>query len=292
MIEPLATALRHFASLGNSLRQVDHAIPPPTRSFADAFAKLIPAVESLRDSEFRELNEISRQSREQLRPLGEPLDHDLGLNRWLAAAREEAYSDWLAWLLARMTIEELADVLGLPPLLNLGLDASSRSDRVRREVLVQQGHEGHMGRLDILLHVHDRAVIALELKRGTSDADTEKQLGYVRSIETDAAFAGMRKFYILLVTASDHDEVHGFEVRRYDRLCRNLRRLAKVWIEPHQSEHSRPYTQAEGLFSAAIMLAIIASIEINLLDMSLQKDSFTPATLSHLKEVTERSAYE
>ena len=227
------------------------------------------------------MSEISRRSRERLSPLGEPLEHDLGVNRWLASAREEAYSDWLAWLLSQMTIEEMACVLRLPRLRNLGLDASARSIRSDREVWVQQGHEGRLGRLDIRLLVHDRAIVVVEVKRGTIDkADIEKQLGYVTATKANPAFANMDKIFIMLVTASDKDEVHEFKVRRYAELCRNLRRLATVWIA-----HERH-------FAAAIMLAVTASIETNLLRMSLQKGSFTPATLSHLKEFSERSAYE
>ena len=279
MMEPRVATLRDWASLGRSLRRHVEVATAPPRPFTTSFAGLIAAVSSLREAEFAELSEISRRSRERLIPLGEPLEHDLGVNRWLASAREEAYSDWLAWLLSRMTVEELASVLRLPLLLDLGLDVSGRVG-ADREVWVQHGHEGRLGRLDILLRVQARAIIALEVKRGSVDeADTEKQIGYVRAIETNPAFAGMTKFYILLVTASDKDEVYGFAVRHYDKLCRNLRRLATAWIAH------------EGLFPAAIMLAVTASIETNLLRMSLQKGSFTPATLSHLKEFSERSAY-
>lgn len=282
MTVPLETTFRSWADLGRSLRQqVEIAASPPKRSFIDTFAGLITQTRSLRDAEFGELSEVSRRSRERLEPLGEPMEHDLGVNRWLAGAREEAYSDWLAWLLARMTIEELACVLGLPRLLSLGLDASSNSVRADREVWVEHGHEGRVGRLDILLRVQDRAIIALELKRGSADeADTEKQNGYIRAIETDPAFLGRSKSYVLLVTTSESDEVDGFEVRQYPILCRNLRRLAVAWIS-----HER-------LFLAAITLAVTASIETNLLRMSVQKGSFTPSTLSHLREFTERSAYE
>ncbi len=177
-------------------------------------------------------------------------------------------------------MEELARVLSLPQLLGLRLDASS-GVRADREFWVRHGHEGRLGRLDVLLRVHDQGIIALEVKRGPADeADTEKQLGYVWAIETDREFAGMLKRYILLVTASDKEEVDGFAVRRYSKLCRNLRRLAAIWIAQ------------ERLFLAAVMLAVTASIERNLLRMSLQKDSFTPATLCHLRRFNERSAYE
>jgi hypothetical protein len=282
MMEPHVATLRQWASLGRSLRQqVEDSTSPPRRPFGDTFARLIAEVRSLRNAEFTELGEISRSSRERLSPLGEPLEHDLGVNRWLASAREEAYSDWLAWLLSQMTIEELASVFRLPQLLDLRLDVSTRSVRADREVWVQQGHEGRLGRLDVILRLHDRAIIVVEVKRGTADeADIKKQVGYVRSVEDNPSFTGMTKIYILLVTASDKDEECGFAVRKYDKLCRNLRRLATVWIAQHR------------LFPAAIMLAIAASIETNLLRMSLHKGSFTPATLSHLKEFSERNADE
>ena len=273
--------LERWACLGRSLRQIEAAASPPNRSFIHTFAGLIGQSKTLRDVEFRELSEVSRQSRERLRPLGEPLEHDLGINRWLAAAPEPAYSDWLAWLLARMTIEELACVLRLPQLLTLGLDTSLRSIRADREVWVEHGHEGRLGRLDILLRVHDRAIVALEVKRGSADrADTEKQEGYIKAISTNTRFSGTSKSYILLVTTSDEDEIHGFAVRRYCTLCRNLRRLAAAWISH------------EELFLAALALSVTAAIETNLLRMSLRKDSSTPDTLSHLKKFNERNAYE
>jgi hypothetical protein len=129
--------------------------------------------------------------------------------------------------------------------------------------------------------VHDRAIVALEVKRGPADqADTEKQEGYVRAISNDPKFSQRSKSYVLLATTSDKDEINGFSVRRYPILCRNLRRLAASWISQ------------EDLLPAALALAVTAAIETNLLRMSLRRDSFTPSTLSHLREFNERSAYE
>jgi hypothetical protein len=234
----------------------------------------------LRDIKFQELSEVKRQSGERLRPLGEPLEYDWGLNRWLAGAREEAYSDWLAWLLAKMTLEELACVLGVPQLRDLGLDPRSCPDRVDREFRVEYGQEGRWGRLDILVRLQDRAVVVIELKRGSvDDAYTEKQTDYVDAIEREPEFRGKSKFYIILVTTADRDEVDGFEVRRYPVLCRNLRRLAELW-------------KHEKLLLAATTLMVAASIESNLLRMSLKKNSFTPRTVFHLSRYNEWSDYE
>jgi hypothetical protein len=285
---------RSWANLGRSLRtKVVTAEARQKRSFIDTFSVFMTHGRSLRDAEFGELEEVTRRSRERLSPLGEPLEHDLGLNRWLARAREEAYSDWLAWLLAQMSISELAFVLDLQEqeLLNLGLDLSKKAVRAEREFWVQRGHEGRQGRLDILLYLQDayqrdQAIIVLELKRGSADdgADTVKQVGYIDSIENDEKFLGMRKSYVLLVTTSKLDKVHKFEVLRYNVLCLKLRRLAERWMSQHRLLPSQ-----DRLFLAAITLAVIASIETNLLRMSLQKSSFTLNTLSHLRAFIERN---
>ncbi len=271
--------LKRWTSLGKSLRLSRSSAFSLQVSFNNSFRSLIAKYKILREIEFRELGAVVRQSNELLKPLGEPLQRNLALNRWLLGAREEAYSDWLAWLFTQMTNEELASVLSLPKLRDLKFGTSQ--PRAEREIRVDHGHESRSGRLDILLHLQDLAIIVLEVKLGSDIvADTKKQVGYIKSIELDPTFCKLSRNYIILLTKSEKDVIDGFEVREYAILCRNLRRLATAWISQ------------EKLFAATAMIMIVASIEHNLLHMSLHRDFFSEDTLSHLSRFSDESTYE
>src|SRR5438270_6206210 len=45
------------------------------------------------------LEQLLVESRKLLEPFGDPLEVDFGAHRWLAGDREEAYSDWLQWII-------------------------------------------------------------------------------------------------------------------------------------------------------------------------------------------------
>jgi hypothetical protein len=49
-----------------------------------------------------ELTELLDQSDKRLKPFADPLWTDFGTHRWLKADREEAYSDWLAWIVENL----------------------------------------------------------------------------------------------------------------------------------------------------------------------------------------------
>ena len=59
------------------------------------------------------------ESRKRLAPLEEPFDIDLGLHRWLEDEREEAYSDWLEWvvrqILEMLGPKQVFELFGLTP---------------------------------------------------------------------------------------------------------------------------------------------------------------------------------
>ena len=46
------------------------------------------------------LADLILRSNAHLKPLTDPLATDFGTHRWLRGEREEAYSSWLAWILA------------------------------------------------------------------------------------------------------------------------------------------------------------------------------------------------
>ncbi len=247
-------------------------------SFSESFAPLLLHAQALRVAEVNELTEVVGESDKRLKPLGEPLAQRIGLNRWLAGAREEAYSDWLKWLFEEMNAGEHIKVLSIHELSPSGEAQARERVRVAREPVVEEGHEGQSGRIDLILALGGWADVAIEVKKGDAEsADTKKQRGYRKSVEKQ--FGSLPKAFILLVTSANDTEVAGFEVRTYDEVCRNLRRLAISWLD-------------QRLLASAITLMVVAAIESNLLRFSVQENSFTSATLSHLKTFIGGTDYE
>lgn len=254
-------------------------------SFDAAFSGLIESSTTLRNSQSEELNAALIRSKQKLPIFGEPLTKELGLARFLANEREEAYSHWLQWAFSCMTVSELASVLNLPHLVEHCRAEQNCKLSVQREVPVSYGHEGRSGKLDLLVEIGESAIIAIEVKLGPP-ANTEKHKGYKKSLEEHPEFARKTKFYILIVTGADSDNVHGFDVRRYAVLCRNFRRLAQKWIV------SGCRASGGGPIEAALLLAVCAAIEKNLLRLSVGKETWTAASIAYLQKFVERAAYE
>lgn len=61
--------------------------------------------------EAERLRRVLRESNRRLRPLFDPLNSDFGLLRWLASGREEAYSDWLEWILEQISPRETCRIV-------------------------------------------------------------------------------------------------------------------------------------------------------------------------------------
>lgn len=68
----------------------------------DAVHHLIRPAISYAAAQARQLQALVRRSEEMLHPLEEPLKMPFSLHRWLATDREEAYSDWLVWILEQL----------------------------------------------------------------------------------------------------------------------------------------------------------------------------------------------
>jgi hypothetical protein len=89
----LATLLRRWANLRDHGQSVLKAVSwGPARNLVQAGMRDA-------DSAGAELRSLFEYSNKLLSPLCDPLLMDLGMHRWLRAEREEAYSDWLHWVL-------------------------------------------------------------------------------------------------------------------------------------------------------------------------------------------------
>jgi hypothetical protein len=200
-----------------------------------------------------ELKDLLRLSKQLLEPFDDPLTHDLGLHRWLAQEREEAYSDWLQWVLVQLRYPDLVySLFNRPP--PLGWE-HWREDRpnIKREVTVPQGHEGQRGRLDLLIEYSNRAILVVEVKTTSADtADTLKQKGYSRWVDNHSVVRNT----VLLATHASEELYEGFTFCSWADLCVNLRRTIATrkgnW--PH--------------LVTAMMIAFIAAVEQNLVQLA------------------------
>ena len=85
---------------------------------------MIEAAEPVLLENSRRLKTLLERSNETLSPLSDPLLEDHGVHEWLSRSREEAYSDWLAWVLKQ--IKEPRDVLRLLDIDDLTVEAALR----------------------------------------------------------------------------------------------------------------------------------------------------------------------
>ena len=254
-------------------------IRPPARALC-AFERLISRGRAVRKLEFDELREVLRRSHVRLAPFGEPQDQQFGLDRWLADAREEDYSDRLQWLLGQMTIGELANVLDLlPELYELGLDQSRHKIVGEREVWIGYGNEG--GRIDILVRLPkaarvSEALLVIEVKKGDAgQAAIQQLLRYKAGLAKKPEFIGVQAICVLLSAAAEVPESNCIKVRDHARFSRNLRRLSITW-------------KCEKPLQAAATLMLAGAIEANLLGLSLQKGSMA----DHLRQFADNEQYE
>jgi hypothetical protein len=218
-----------------------------------------------------------------LTPLEDPLEMDLGLHRWLQEEREEAYSDWLEWVVLQagtsarvFKLFRLGDLpCGLPP---------SQEVDVKREDCIPAGHEDHEGRLDLVIRCGDRAIIVVEAKKGDADgADTSKQAGYMKWLEAQP-YPEERRFAILLARSLEDEEYEGFRAKRWDAVCIAMRELA---IELNKEGR---------VATAAMVLAFVGAVEQNLLGFSLPPPReggapprFNPRLVDHLTKFVEEA---
>jgi hypothetical protein len=247
-----ATILRNWASLGASLRST-HI---PAASTWNALRQLIELTRLKLAGDREQLLSLLHQARALLAPLEDPFDMDLGLHRWLDSEREEAYSDWLEWVLAQTD--------GPPQLLKL-LDLDVETDTIRdcgdieieRECCIPHGHEDREGRLDLVVRLGHQLIIVIEVKKGDADAaDTIKHDGYSRWLEKQPH---LHRRALLLAVSATEEVYRGFQFLSWSTLCINMRQMAvELCTKPRVA-------------TGAMVLAFVAAVEQNLLGFSAQR---------------------
>jgi hypothetical protein len=194
------------------------------RATNKAFALMSDVGRAYRALQLRRLQEAILDWEEALSPIEDPLRVQFGLNRWLAGSREEAYSDWLAWVLQELRSSALVGRLlfgdGTPEANRL---AASIEYHVQREVWVPEGHEGHAGRLDCVLRFDD-AVVVLELKRSDAEhADIAKHEGYLKWLDGEQEH--FKRGLLIATSTENHESYKGFALVHWQDLCMRARHL-------------------------------------------------------------------
>lgn len=213
--------------------------------------RIIGAVRQQLEQEGERLDELLDKSDKRLCPLGDPLRVDFGAHRWLRGDREEAYSDWLAWILKGLgSAGRIFRVLGLEKPEVVSRCGGIRAN-VKREQTVTEGHRGKRGRIDIVVNFEGMAVIGVEVKRlaRADRADTGKHPGYKRWLEKREE---LFKDAVLIAIDGERDNYSGFTLRTWAQVCLELRRMSLILRD-------------ESLIVAAMILAFVGAAEQNIL---------------------------
>jgi hypothetical protein len=256
--------------------------PPfiPAPASWNPLANLVRIAEGEAQELESQLNKLVNESDARLRAasLCEPLLADAGLNRWLRREREEAYSDWLEWILGQLQRSpgSAVDVLAVLGISDPEIVAScqSRAFEIEREYCIPGR------RLDLLLTINESVMVIIEVKKYSAEtSDTAKQAPYFEWLEG-------RRFphrkALLLVSDAAEEKYQNFDRLLWADLCTRLRRLL-----PELSIRLE-------LVKTAMFVAFVGAVETNLLSFvppSKENDAIErlsyARTIEHLKKYLE-----
>lgn len=155
--------LSQWASLGRSIR-----VDPPAVDWTPALRMIAAAEKDAEESRNVLKGLFERSKAEHFPEFGDPLDLDLdfGAHRWLKGSREEAWSDWLAWILEqKVDGGQVLELFRLDPLLGAGTTC-----KAKREVCTPDG------RLDMVVRFGAKTLV-VEIKT-ISEVREEQWVNY------------------------------------------------------------------------------------------------------------------
>jgi hypothetical protein len=213
-------------------------------------------------------------------PLADPFSIDLGAHRWLFSKREEAYSDWLGWILEQ--IKDAGQVLKLLGVQDeeLLLKCASEDPLVKREFAIPDG------RLDLSIDFGKHLFVIVEIKTKSFDEDAvQDQLKkYARWAQEQPR---PTLCYFAAVESGEFACPAGFEPLPWRELALRIRAQARDWI----SASKRPPLGGRDLIRAAMILAFCGAVEQNLLRLSGKPVRFrAQASAEYLREWSAKHA--
>lgn len=249
--ERVTSLLEHWARLGVSIlagKQVRDVNWTPVQRLLEAACPLFRL-------ETQRLCDLLEKSNRHLHPFEDPLRVDFGVHRWLRNEREEAYSDWLEWVVNHLpTPGHVFRLFGIKD--PAALNRCRGMPVVQREVTSPKGHVDQAGRLDIVIRWPGAALILGEVKTVTAEeADTDKHVGYSDWLEKQPE-PRLHKHAVLLAVGMENENYGGFQTLSWGTLCVELRRM----VPEIRSE--------KGMVVTGMTLAFIGAVEQNLLSFS------------------------
>lgn len=243
------------------------SLPRTANSDWDSVSNVIRAAEADSVKQELELRRLLKESDARLEgeSLCDPLRAGLGLNRWLRKEREEAYSDWLEWVLRQVQALprgawNVLWVLGVPEE-EIPIAADGNLLEIKREFCIPDR------RLDLLLFLAGALAVVVEVKKYSAEvSQTEKQEPYFEWLQARDC---IWKKAILLVTDAVEETSHHFSRLRWRELCARLRSLLPV------------IAQHCGTVKAAMVVAFIGATEMNLLGL-VAPDELDDSKVDHL----------
>ncbi|MEW5773233.1 MAG: hypothetical protein AB1916_06870 [Thermodesulfobacteriota bacterium] len=227
----------------------------------------------------QEVESLLRRSDDLLQPLGDPFRIDFPLNRWLAGAREEAYSDWLAWAVGRLSPREVMEVFCLQVPDDLADEVQDLPVQVEREVYLPYTNGNKSGRIDLTVKM-GTLMLVIEMKTTpVGQADTAKQQEYFKALESHTLFAGKARRYVLLATSEDRQGecIDCFTYLPLSAACRNLRGIVRKRLAAWRAGKACNHV------NLALILALVGAIETNLLGLSVSLRGHNQRTIDHLR---------
>ena len=253
----LGTTLGRWAALGKVLREA-----APVQVLWEPAARMVAAAERDADAAAQILGALLKNSSANTFPgLGDPLENDFGVHRWLKAAREESYSDWLAWIINRHAkAERILPLFGIEAGVLAGKTCSAD-----REFRTPQG------RLDLVINCGENAVLAVEIKT-SSEPDDEQLERYLAWLKQRRDSLGL----VLLAIDLPEDLGPGdWSFCSWRDVSVRLRGWASIWLGDGR------------VMEAAMTLAFCGAVEQNLL--GFKSGGLTaPAMAEYLEEWLEK----
>lgn len=247
-VSSFVEALRTWAAYDRHLRSAVSSSYPDWRPAR----QLIAAAAGLFHEKAERFRLLLAESNQQLHPLTDPLTEDFGTHRWLAADRDESYSDWLEWI-----VRQLGTAGAVFRLFRVTDDRDDWRDlpvTVGRELPVPAGHAGKTGRLDLWIRIAGRALIVVEVKKTDADSsDTIKHAGYMQWIGSQPEPI---RVAVLLASGGEEESYDGFPLLTWGSVCVSLRGMVPGLYATRK------------VTLAAMILAFVGAVEQNLLGYS------------------------
>jgi hypothetical protein len=211
------------------------------------------------------------KSDSRLKRLKDPLRANVGLHRWLSEDHEEAYSDWLAWMLEELNKvnTDLLELLGVP----------APPGVASLDVAIEREYRITGGRLDLLIRFGQQALLIVEVKvTSADDAQVSKHKVYCQWLKRQEELYHLRGLQpVLLAVDAGEAEYEGFAPLLWEDFCVRVRRmLPKI-------QHRL------GIVTAAMFVAFIGAVEQNLLHLvqpgsqGIGQSLFYARTADHLE---------